>query len=254
MSSPSPEPSHHTRPYLILTGTPLQNDLPNHPPHTLPNRLLALHCTHHHPFALPERGRDATSPRIPCLPISPKNLLLVSTEAQNCCVSPLYTFRRLMCMYQNPNSLISNHFPSSTKPRDRSEHANPPTFPATSLSPRKPHATPTPALTSSNNTQDAGPDKFSRQLEISTSPQPSPRPHQKLYNPNTGTIPMRHRRDSDLLLEHPQSHLSPRPAILSRAQPHSPQRKHGQKHQLFDHPPSTSAIILGSSVTCPVRT
>ena len=124
---------------------------------------------------------------------------------------------------------------SSTKPKDRSERTNPPALPATSVSPRRLHATPTPGPTVSNHIQDADPDEFSRRLKISASPHPSPRPNQKLYNPNTDTIPMRHSQDSDVLVERGQSHLSPRPAILSRAQPHSPQRENAQQRQLFDH-------------------
>lgn len=46
---------------------------------------------------------------------------------------------------------------------------------------------------------------------------------------------MRHNQDSDLLVERAQSHLTPRPAILSRAQQHSPQRENAQQRQLFDH-------------------
>lgn len=124
---------------------------------------------------------------------------------------------------------------ASTKPKDRSERAIPPTLPATSVSPRRPHATPTLGPPASNNTQDADPEEFSRRLKISNSPHPSPRPHQKLYNPNTDTTPMRHNQDSEPFLERGQSHLSPRPAILSRAQQHSPQRENAQQRQLFDH-------------------
>lgn len=46
---------------------------------------------------------------------------------------------------------------------------------------------------------------------------------------------MRQHQESDVLVERSQSHLSPRPAILSRPQQHSPQRENAQQRQLFDH-------------------
>ena len=122
-----------------------------------------------------------------------------------------------------------------TKPRDRSECAIPPSLLITCVSPKRPHVTPTPGLIASNHLQEADPDEFSRQLKISISPHLSPRPHQKLYNPNLNTISMRSRQDPELLVEHGQSHLSSHPTILSRPQPHSPQRENAQQHQLFDH-------------------
>ena len=130
-----------------------------------------------------------------------------------------------------PFSLIH----SLTKPKDRSDRAVPPNLPATSVSPRRPHATPTPGPIPSNHLPDADADEFSRRLKISASPHSSPRPHQKLYNPNTDTIPMRPHQDADALVERGPSHLSPRPAILSRTQQHSPQRENAQQRQLFDH-------------------
>ena len=101
-------------------------------------------------------------------------------------------------------------------------------LPATAVSPRRPHATPTPPLNTSNDAQDPDPHEFSRRLKIPVSAHPSPLPHQKLYNPNADTIPMPH-QDSDPLVEHPQSDLSLQPPILSHTQQHSPQR------QLLDH-------------------
>ena len=127
-----------------------------------------------------------------------------------------------------------HHISSSTKPKDRSERAIPPTLPATSVSPRRLHATPTSGPAASNYLQEADPDDFSRRLKISASPHSSPRPHQKLYNPNTDTIPMRHPPDSDILVERGSSHLSSRPPILSRPQQHSPQRENAQQRQLFN--------------------
>ena len=59
---------------------------------------------------------------------------------------------------------------------------------------------------------------------------PSPRPHQKLYNPNANTIPMHHGH-SGPFHKRGQSHLSPCPTSLSRTQQHSPQHGNMSRHQ-----------------------
>ena len=102
---------------------------------------------------------------------------------------------------REPHLFLAFHLISSLKkPRDRSGSSIPPDSPATSVSPRRVHATSTPDLTTSSQ-QDPDPDEFSRRLKISTSPHSSPRPHQKLHNPNADIVPTLHHQDSDVLVE-----------------------------------------------------
>lgn len=59
---------------------------------------------------------------------------------------------------------------------------------------------------------------------------PSPRPHQKPYNPNADTIPMHHGH-SGPFHKRGQSHLSQCPTSLSRTQQHSLQHRNMSRHQ-----------------------